>query len=48
MAPFVGFSAPFGGPGATPDNPLDEAGSFRVTSDILPVEEFPQFASEGA
>jgi hypothetical protein len=45
--PFLGFSSPFGGPGATTDNPLDEAGSFRVTSDILPVEEFPQFASEG-
>ena len=27
------------------DNPLDEAGSFTVTSDLLPVAEFPQFRS---
>ncbi|MEI5584829.1 MULTISPECIES: M14 family metallopeptidase [unclassified Agromyces] len=44
--PFEDLSFEFGGP-ATADNPIDEAGSFVVTSDVLPVEEFPQFASEG-
>jgi hypothetical protein len=44
--PLEGFSGTFGGP-ATADNPVDEAGSFVVTSDVLPVDEFPQFASEG-
>lgn len=38
-----GLDAEFGGP-ATVDNPVDEAGGFRLTSDILPAEEFPQFA----
>ncbi|MGH3326555.1 MAG: M14 family zinc carboxypeptidase [Streptomycetales bacterium] len=42
--PLAGASAPFGGP-AVRDNPLDEAGVFVVTSDVLPPEEFPQFAS---
>lgn len=37
-----------GGLGAAPDNPLDAAGSFSVTSDNLPVATFPQFASAGA
>ena len=30
------------------DNPLDEAGTFQPTSDVLPPDEFPQFASQGA
>ncbi|MFI1444763.1 M14 family metallopeptidase [Streptomyces fructofermentans] len=34
--------------GDAPGNPLNTAGSFGVTSDSLPVETFPQFASEGA
>ena len=42
----TGRQAPFGGP-ATVDNPVDEAGAFVTTSDVLPVEEFPQFASRG-
>ncbi|WP_432498795.1 M14 family zinc carboxypeptidase [Kineococcus gypseus] len=42
-----GLSAAFGGP-ATARNPVDEAGVFTVTSDVLPVEDFPQFASEAA
>ena len=33
---------------AVADNPVDEAGAFRVTSDVLPADEFPQFASEAA
>ncbi|MGR0221276.1 M14 family zinc carboxypeptidase [Agromyces sp. ZXT2-6] len=44
--PLDGVSVDFGGP-ATTDNPIDEAGSFVVTSNQLPVDEFPQFASEG-
>ncbi|MFD6291840.1 M14 family zinc carboxypeptidase [Streptomyces sp. NPDC060205] len=37
-----------GGPlGDTPGNPLDAAGAYSVTSDTLPVDRFPQFASEG-
>ncbi|WP_328497056.1 M14 family zinc carboxypeptidase [Streptomyces sp. NBC_00414] len=38
-----------GGPlGDTPGNPLNAAGAYSVTSDTLPVEKFPQFASAGA
>ncbi len=37
----------FGGQAAA-DNPLDEPGTFTVTSDVLPVDQFPQFASEAA
>ena len=37
----------FGG-SATRDNPLDEPGTFVVTSDVLPAGRFPQFASEAA
>ncbi len=37
-----------GGPVVEGDNPLDEPGSFVPTSDVLPVEQFPQFASRGA
>ncbi len=46
---FVGTGAPVegltAGLGATPSNPLDEPGSFLPTSAVLPVEQFPQFAS---
>ena len=42
--PVEGFSGSF----APGDNPLDEAGVFQPTSEVLPVEEFPQFASQGA
>ncbi|MFJ8466862.1 M14 family metallopeptidase [Streptomyces swartbergensis] len=31
-----------------PGNPLDKAGRYGVTSDELPADEFPQFASKGA
>lgn len=47
---FVGIADPIDGtsgdlvPG---DNPLDEAGTYTPTSDFLPVDEFPQFASQG-
>ncbi|MCT9078837.1 M14 family metallopeptidase [Streptomyces fulvoviolaceus] len=34
--------------GAATGNPLDTAGSYSVTSESLPVETFPQFASAGA
>ncbi|RSN53836.1 zinc carboxypeptidase [Streptomyces sp. WAC 04229] len=34
--------------GAAPGNPLDAAGTYSVTSDELPAETYPQFASEGA
>lgn len=44
--PLDGVSVEFGEP-ATLDNEVDEAGSFVVTSNVLPVDEFPQFASEG-
>jgi murein tripeptide amidase MpaA len=44
--PLDGVSVEFGGP-ATVDNPIDEAGAFVVTSDVLPADEFQQFASEG-
>ncbi len=42
--PMAGDTANFGGP-ATVDNPIDEAGGFRLTSTILPPDQFPQFAS---
>ncbi|NAZ87883.1 hypothetical protein GTR00_17535, partial [Kineococcus sp. T90] len=44
--PASGWSARFGGPAAE-GNPVDEAGVFTVTGDVLPEEGFPQFASEG-
>ncbi|MEU0672460.1 M14 family zinc carboxypeptidase [Streptomyces sp. NPDC006172] len=45
----AGALAGSGGPlGAAPGNPLNQAGSFSVTSDNLPVSGFPQFASAGA
>jgi hypothetical protein len=43
----AGAEGTFGGPAAE-GNPLDEAGSFTITSDVLPPERFPQFASEAA
>jgi hypothetical protein len=46
-ADLSGTTGTFGGPGAAA-NPLDEPGSFVPTSNILPVEQFPQFASESA
>ncbi|MDP1849144.1 MAG: M14 family zinc carboxypeptidase [Solirubrobacteraceae bacterium] len=45
--PLSGFASQFGGPVAEGDNPLDEAGYFQPTSDVLPVAQFPQFASRG-
>ena len=44
---FDGTQAEFGGP-ATEDNPIDEPGALGVTSDVLPADEFPQFASQSA
>jgi hypothetical protein len=46
-APLTGAAADFGGPALT-DNPLNEAGSFTATSDILPVTRFPQFKSSAS
>jgi Zinc carboxypeptidase/Immune inhibitor A peptidase M6 len=43
-APLDGAAAAFGGPAAV-DNPLDEAGAFTITSEVLPPDEFPLFAS---
>jgi hypothetical protein len=43
--PIDGFTGSLEG---SADNPVDEAGSFQPTSDVLPVDEFPQFASKGA
>ena len=40
-------TARFGGPVVEGDNPLDEAGVFQPTSDVLPPDEFPQFAQPG-
>ncbi|MFJ4845657.1 MULTISPECIES: M14 family zinc carboxypeptidase [unclassified Streptomyces] len=40
-----GFAGPLG---AAPGNPLDRAGTYRVTSDNLSVADYPQFASAGA
>ncbi|KUL22224.1 M14 family metallopeptidase [Streptomyces regalis] len=34
--------------GDTTGNPLDKAGNYRVTSDELPADKYPQFASAGA
>jgi hypothetical protein len=45
--PLTGAEAAFGGP-ATVDNPVDEAGALVVTSDVLPPDQFPQFASAAA
>jgi hypothetical protein len=46
--PITGFEGALGGPVVDGDNPLDEAGTFQPTSDVLPADEFPQFSSAGA
>ncbi|HEU4490631.1 MAG TPA: M14 family metallopeptidase, partial [Jiangellales bacterium] len=46
--PIEGFEGTFGGPVVGGANPLDEAGVFVPTSDVLPEDQFPQFASQGA
>ena len=43
--PLDGVTAEFGGP-AVDANPLNEAGAFSLTSDVLPAEDFPLFAGE--
>ncbi len=45
--PLEGVDARFGGP-AVEDNPVDEAGQLTATSDVLPVDQFPQFESWSA
>ncbi|MGH9230248.1 MAG: M14 family zinc carboxypeptidase, partial [Acidimicrobiales bacterium] len=45
--PLDGAGANFGGP-AVADNPLDEAGAFTLTSDLLPADQFPLFAGEAS
>jgi predicted deacylase len=40
-----GVTAEFGGP-AVAGNPLDQAGAFSLTSDVLPAEDFPLFAGK--
>ena len=42
-----GVAGTFGGP-ALADNPLNEAGRFTVTSNVLPADQFPLFASKAA
>ena len=44
--PFAGLEAAFGGP-ATADNPVDEAGAFTVTSDVLPPDRVPAVRQRG-
>ncbi|MEO6715344.1 MAG: M14 family metallopeptidase, partial [Mycobacteriales bacterium] len=46
--PITSFLGTFGGPVVTGANPLDEAGTFTPTSQVLPVAQFPQFASHAA
>jgi len=46
--PIEGYEGDFGGPVTTGDNPLDEAGVYQPTSDVLPPDEFPQFESRAA
>ncbi len=46
--PLAGFAAGLGGPVVEGANPLNEAGALTPTSDVLPAEEFPQFASSGS
>ncbi len=45
--PFNNVAGQFGGPVVGGANPLDEAGSFQPTSEVLPLLRFPQFASKG-
>ncbi|MGH8868605.1 MAG: M14 family zinc carboxypeptidase, partial [Actinomycetes bacterium] len=42
--PLDGFTGTF----AAGDNPLDEAGVYQPTSEVLPPDEFPQFTSHGS
>jgi hypothetical protein len=46
--PITGFQGNLGGPVVEGDNPLNEAGSFQPTSEVLPPDEFPQFRSQRA
>jgi Zinc carboxypeptidase/Immune inhibitor A peptidase M6 len=46
--PIEGYQGSFGGPVAEGDNPLNEAGSFQPTSEVLPPAQFPQFTSQAA
>jgi Immune inhibitor A peptidase M6 len=46
--PIEGYEGDLGGPVAEGANPLDEAGVFHPTSEVLPPAQFPQFASVGA
>ncbi len=46
--PINGVDVDLGGPVVEGDNPLDEAGLFLPTSDVLPRRQFPQFDSRGA
>jgi hypothetical protein len=46
--PIAGYEGDLGGPVVAADNPLDEAGVFRPTSEVLPAAQFPQFASRAA
>lgn len=46
--PLAGYHGTLGGPVVNGANPLDEAGTFVPTSDVLPAAQFPQFSSQGA
>jgi Zinc carboxypeptidase/Immune inhibitor A peptidase M6 len=46
--PITGYQGNLGGPVVGGDNPLNEAGVFQPTSEVLPPDEFPQFTSQGA
>ncbi len=43
--PLDGVTSELGGP-VVADNPLDSAGAFSLTSDVLPADHFPLFAGE--
>ena len=45
--PLAGVSGTFGGE-AVAGNPLNEAGAFTLTSDLLPADRFPLFAGEAS
>ena len=47
-SPLEGYTGELGGPVVEGANPLDEVGVFTPTSEVLPREEFPQFASSEA
>lgn len=46
--PIEGYEGTLGGPVVEGDNPLDEAGVFQPTSEVLSPDEFPHFTSVGA